>query len=151
MFVLCSHYRMRTRGELLIFAIAFALRGARKLVRGLHHELTEEERYRVADDFAHRLKRHGDPCGCLRTYRHPRKGIRYNLHDLPRRFASFRSAHKSIFRPSLTISDKVEAAYRRGAMLAKRHKLMAEWEGFLRRGRIRRASAAIAESPSAGG
>jgi hypothetical protein len=37
---------MRTRGDLLSFAIAFALRGARKLVRGLRQELTEEERYR---------------------------------------------------------------------------------------------------------
>ena len=41
---------MRTRGVLLGFAIAFALRGARKLVRGLREELTEEERYRVAND-----------------------------------------------------------------------------------------------------
>ena len=29
-----------------------------------------------------------------------------------------------------TISDKVEAAYRRGDMLAKRHALMADWERF---------------------
>jgi hypothetical protein len=33
----------------LTFAIAFALMRARKLVRGLRQELTEEERYRVAD------------------------------------------------------------------------------------------------------
>src|SRR5215831_1704894 len=52
---------MRTRGDLLSFAIAFALMGARKLVRGLRQELTEEERYRVADDVVHRLKQHGDP------------------------------------------------------------------------------------------
>jgi hypothetical protein len=52
---------MRTRGDMLSFAIAFALRGARKLVRGLRHELTEEERYRVANDVVHRLKEHGDP------------------------------------------------------------------------------------------
>jgi hypothetical protein len=52
---------MHTRGDLLSFAIAYALRGARKLVRGLREELTEEERYRVADDVVHRLKQHGDP------------------------------------------------------------------------------------------
>jgi hypothetical protein len=52
---------MRTRGDLLSFAIAFALREARKLVRGLREELTEEERYRVADDVVHQLKQHGDP------------------------------------------------------------------------------------------
>jgi hypothetical protein len=46
---------------MLTFAIAFALRGARKLVRGLRQELTEEERYRVADEVVHRLKQHGDP------------------------------------------------------------------------------------------
>ena len=74
MFALCSDYRMRTRGDMLIFAIAFALRGARKLVRGLREELTEEERYRVANDVVHRLKQHGDPWRS-RIYRHPEKGI----------------------------------------------------------------------------
>jgi hypothetical protein len=38
---------------MLNFAIELALRGARKLVRGLRQELTEEERYRVADDVVH--------------------------------------------------------------------------------------------------
>jgi hypothetical protein len=52
---------MRTRGDMLSFAIAFALRGARKLVRGLRQELTEEELYRVANDVVDRLKQHGDP------------------------------------------------------------------------------------------
>jgi hypothetical protein len=52
---------MRTRGDLLRFAVAFALRGARKLVRGLRNELNEEERFRVADDVVHRLQQHGDP------------------------------------------------------------------------------------------
>jgi hypothetical protein len=61
MFPVCSHSEMRTRGDMLSFAIAFALRGARKLVRGLREELTEEERYRVADDVVHQLKQHGDP------------------------------------------------------------------------------------------
>jgi len=46
---------------MLRFAIAFALRGARKLVRGLRQGLSEEERYRVADDVVHRLQQHGDP------------------------------------------------------------------------------------------
>jgi hypothetical protein len=57
---------MRTRGDMLSFAIAFALRGARKLVRGLREELTEEERYRVANDVVHRLKQHGDPLAAVR-------------------------------------------------------------------------------------
>jgi hypothetical protein len=52
---------MRTRGDMLRFAIAFALRGARKLVRGLRQGLSEEERFRVADDVVLRLKQHGDP------------------------------------------------------------------------------------------
>jgi hypothetical protein len=57
---------MRTRADLLSFAIAFALRGARKLVRGLREELTEGERYRVANDVVHRLKQHGDPFAAAR-------------------------------------------------------------------------------------
>ena len=46
---------------MLRFAVAFALRGARKLVRGLRQGLSEEERYRVADDVVARLQQHGDP------------------------------------------------------------------------------------------
>ncbi len=46
---------MRTGGDMLQFAIAFALRSARKLVRGLRHGLTEDERYRVAHDVVVRL------------------------------------------------------------------------------------------------
>ena len=60
-FAICSHGLMRTRGDLLSFAIAFALKGARRLVRGFRTELTEEERYRVADDVVLQLKQHGDP------------------------------------------------------------------------------------------
>lgn len=52
---------MRTRGDLLRYAIAFALMGARKLVRGLRQGLSEDERFRVADDVVYRLKAHGDP------------------------------------------------------------------------------------------
>ncbi len=48
---------------MLRFAIAFALMGARKLVRGLRQGLSEDERYRVADEVVHRLKQHGDPWG----------------------------------------------------------------------------------------
>jgi integrase len=33
------------------------------------------------------------------------------------------------------VSDRVEAAYRRGEMLEKRHRLMADWEAFCDRGR----------------
>ncbi len=60
-FILCSSYEMKTRGDLLRFAFAFALRGASKLVRGLRQGLTEEERYRVADDVVDRLQQRGDP------------------------------------------------------------------------------------------
>ncbi|MFZ3358152.1 MAG: hypothetical protein WA177_05265 [Xanthobacteraceae bacterium] len=48
---------------MLRFAVAFALRGARKLVRGLRQGLSEDERYRVADDVLERLQQHGDPWG----------------------------------------------------------------------------------------
>jgi hypothetical protein len=67
-------YRMRTRGDLLSFAIAFALRGARKLVRGFREELNEEERYRVADDVVRRLKEHGDPWRLSEDLPPPGKG-----------------------------------------------------------------------------
>ncbi len=43
------------------FRYRLALRGASKLIRGLRHGLTEEERYRVADDVVDRLQQHGDP------------------------------------------------------------------------------------------
>lgn len=52
---------MKTRGDMLRFAIAFALMRARKLVRGLRQGLSEEERYLVADDAVGRLQQHGDP------------------------------------------------------------------------------------------
>ena len=50
-----------TRGAVLKYAIAFALRGASKVVRGLKQGLTEAERYAVADHVACQLKEHGDP------------------------------------------------------------------------------------------
>ena len=52
---------MRIRGDMLRFAIAFALMRARKLVRGLRHGLSEDERYLIADDVVPRLQAHGDP------------------------------------------------------------------------------------------
>ena len=67
-------HQMRTRGDMLSFAIAFALRGARKLVRGLREELTEEERYRFANDVVHRLKQHGDPWRLSEDLPPPGKG-----------------------------------------------------------------------------
>ena len=41
---------MKTRGDMLWFAIAFGLMRARKLVRGLRQGLSEDERYLIADD-----------------------------------------------------------------------------------------------------
>jgi hypothetical protein len=46
---------------MLRFAIAFALMRARKMLRSLRHELSEDERFLVADDVVHQLQRHGDP------------------------------------------------------------------------------------------
>jgi hypothetical protein len=54
---------MRTRGDLLRFSIAFALRPARKIVRGLRQGLTEKERYAVADAALNEIQKHGDPWG----------------------------------------------------------------------------------------
>jgi hypothetical protein len=50
-----------TTGEVLRYAIAFALRRARKVVRGLKAELSEEERFAVADHAVAQLKERGDP------------------------------------------------------------------------------------------
>jgi hypothetical protein len=49
-----------TRGEVLKYAIAFALMRARKIVRGLKEGLTEDERYAVADHVVRQLKERGD-------------------------------------------------------------------------------------------
>jgi len=38
-----------TKGEVLRYAIAFALRRSRKIIRGRKEGLTEEERYAVTD------------------------------------------------------------------------------------------------------
>jgi hypothetical protein len=50
-----------TRGDVLKYAIAFALRRARKIVGGLKDGLTEDERYAVADHVARQLRERGDP------------------------------------------------------------------------------------------
>jgi hypothetical protein len=50
-----------TRGDVLRYAIAYALRRARKIVRGLKEGLTEDERYAVADHVVDQLKQRGDP------------------------------------------------------------------------------------------
>ena len=52
---------MTTKGEVLRYAIAFALRRSRKIIRGLKEGLTEEERYAVADHAVAQLKERGDP------------------------------------------------------------------------------------------
>jgi len=50
-----------TKGDVLRYAIAFALRRSRKIIRGLKQGLTEEERYAVADHAVAQLKERGDP------------------------------------------------------------------------------------------
>lgn len=50
-----------TRGDILRYKLAFALRRAVKIVRGLRQGLTETERFAVADDVIEQLKERGDP------------------------------------------------------------------------------------------
>jgi hypothetical protein len=50
-----------TRGEVLRYAMAYALRRSRKVIRGLKQGLSEEERYAVADHVVAQLKERGDP------------------------------------------------------------------------------------------
>jgi len=50
-----------TRGDVLRYAIAYALMRARKIVRGLKNGLTEEKGYAVADHVVEQLKQRGDP------------------------------------------------------------------------------------------
>jgi hypothetical protein len=49
------------RGEVLRYAIAYALRRSRKIIRGLKEGLTEQERFAVADHTVAQLKERGDP------------------------------------------------------------------------------------------
>jgi hypothetical protein len=62
-FVLFVFSLRMTRGEILRAAIAFALRNARKVVRGLKQGLSEAGRYAVADQVVAQLKERGDPWG----------------------------------------------------------------------------------------
>jgi hypothetical protein len=48
-----------TRGEVLRYAIAFALRRARRIIRGLKEGLSEEERFAAADRAVEQLKERG--------------------------------------------------------------------------------------------
>ncbi len=50
-----------TRGDVLRYNLAFALRRVSKIVRGLRQGLTEAERYAVADHVVTQLKQRGDP------------------------------------------------------------------------------------------
>ena len=52
---------MLARGEVLRYAIAFALRRSRKIIRGLKEGLTDDERFAVADHTVTQLKERGDP------------------------------------------------------------------------------------------
>jgi hypothetical protein len=52
-----------TQGQVLRYAIAFALRRARKIVRGTKAGLTEPERYAIADHVVDQLMQRGDPWG----------------------------------------------------------------------------------------
>jgi hypothetical protein len=45
-----------TKGDVLKYAIAYSLRRARKIIRGLKEGLTEEERFAVADTLSSSLK-----------------------------------------------------------------------------------------------
>jgi hypothetical protein len=60
MFIICSTVGMM-RGEVLKYAVAFALMRSRKIIRGLKEGLTEGERYAVADHVVAQLKDRGDP------------------------------------------------------------------------------------------
>jgi hypothetical protein len=48
-------------GTCFRYAVAFALRRARKIVPGLKEAMTEDERCAVADHVVSQLKEHGDP------------------------------------------------------------------------------------------
>jgi hypothetical protein len=52
-----------TRGDILRYSLAFALRRASKVIRGLRQGLSEDERYAVADHVVSQLKERGDPWG----------------------------------------------------------------------------------------
>jgi hypothetical protein len=53
-------YRGMTKGEVLKYALVYALRRSRKIVRGLKEGLTEGERFAVADHMVAQLKERGE-------------------------------------------------------------------------------------------
>jgi hypothetical protein len=64
-----SAYGM-TLGQVLRYAIAFALRRASKIVRGAKAGLTEPERYAIADPVVDQLMQRGDPWGLREEAEH---------------------------------------------------------------------------------
>src|ERR1700733_15780393 len=50
-----------TRGEMLGYALSFALMRATKVVRGLSKGLSDDARHAVVADVVRRLNEHGDP------------------------------------------------------------------------------------------
>jgi hypothetical protein len=62
-----------TRGDILRYSLAFPLRRASKIVRGLRQGLSEDDRYAVADHVVSQLKERGDPW-CLDDEAKPKRG-----------------------------------------------------------------------------
>jgi len=54
-------YSRMTRGDVLRYAIAYALRRSRKIIKGLKEGLSAAERFAVADHTVAQLKERGDP------------------------------------------------------------------------------------------
>ncbi len=54
-----SHSPLKTRGDQLVLALAYALRGTR--LRGRTGVLSEEDRYAIAELVVAGLRAHGDP------------------------------------------------------------------------------------------
>jgi hypothetical protein len=50
---------LKTRGELLVYTLAFALRGIK--AKGRAGTITEEDRYAIAERVVAKLREHGDP------------------------------------------------------------------------------------------
>jgi len=49
-----------TRGQMLRYAIAFALIRARQICRGVMADLTDQDRYAIADNVIDHLMKYGD-------------------------------------------------------------------------------------------
>jgi hypothetical protein len=52
-----------TRGQMLQYAIAFALIRGRKITRGVKADLTDEDRFAIAANVVDHLMQYGDPWG----------------------------------------------------------------------------------------